>query len=238
MKKQFLAFPMKCSDCVHFSGIKSLSFKDVCSKLGTKSYANACPSFTPDMSRVARINNSAIAALAKVAASADLSELRLLAASLMAATEIAKHGFTYGQKVWFNLSNPYADYLECYYHGYIVGCTETHMLCASNLETGLHVSLYLPVDSILTYEAFSKKKASLIKRKRLTLPYEKNASRIRTVGVEATQVEEEEYEVPSLDFAPAEFLPDDTTHSEVFEEVDDGVESSTSESGSMTIGFQ
>jgi hypothetical protein len=241
MKKPHLAFPMKCSDCVHFKGIKSPSFKEVCSKLGVKAYANACPSFTPDTVRVANINNNAIAAIAKVASKADLSQLRLLASTLLNAAEVKKFGFDFGQKVWFNLSNPYADYLECYFHGYVIGCTDTHIHVASNLELGLSVSIYLETSALFDESLWQRKKKALIKRGHLVLPAKNNSSRIRFVGVEPTQVEEEDYEVPTLDFAPAEFLPDDTPTSTDFDEREeveyDDVESSEGRSGSLSIGF-
>lgn len=241
-KRNHLAFAVKCADCVHFSGIKSVAFKDVCSKLGIKQYANACTHFTPAISKVGRIAPSAISALNKVCASADSSQLRLLALALQNITEIRKLGFEFAQQVWFNLSNPVADVLECYYTGFIVGATETHIHVASDLGAGLKVSIMLLHSSVRVEEAWIKHRNRLIKAGKICLPKSGVGSRIRLVAIEETTVEEDDYVVPTLEFAPKEWLPKKTRAASIDEEDEDFDEDEglgeEHDNGSMTIGFE
>ena len=244
MKKRttHLSFAVKCADCVHFSGIKSVAFKDVCSKLGIKQYANACTHFTPAISKVGRIAPTAISALNKICASADSSQLRLLALALQNITEIRKLGFEFAQQVWFNLSNPVADVLECYYTGYVVGANETHIHIASDLGSGLKVSVMLLHSSVRTETAWTKHRNRLIRAGKICLPPKEGDKRIRLTAIEEKTVEEDDYVVPTLEFAPKEWLPaktkvldDDDTE---YDDEEDGIDSEEHDSGSMTIGFE
>lgn len=203
-----LSLGMKCGDCIHFDLTKASVYADTCGELGVKRFAKACEHFTPDSSRLSRIESAAMLSLAAISKEADPAQLRLLAYTLKNMTFIKRLGFEFGEQVWFNLSAPKVDYLECYYTGFIVAADEHEdtMYISSTLDGKSRANVMLPLDSILSLDMWAKRKKRLIRNGLIAIPRASLDSRIRLVAPKPTAEDDNDYEVPTLESAPKAWL--------------------------------
>lgn len=203
-----LSLKMKCSDCLHFKCVRSPAYSDVCSALGVKTFATACPSFTPESSHLTKIDESALISLAELAVAADPKQLRLLSYTLRNMTLIERLGFKFGQRVFFNLSSPKLEYVECYYSGYIVAAAEfdDYVYIRSSLDGNAKAAVLLPVESVYAQQEWDRRLKALIKRDLISIPVSKIESKLRMIAHESTVEVDEDYEVPTLDSAPQEWI--------------------------------
>jgi hypothetical protein len=170
--------------------------------------------------------------------------------ALMGITDIRKAGYEFGQTLWFNLSAPREEYVDCYYRGVIVAVADGNLIIASDLSGDMRVSITLPPSSVLTHSQWEKRLAKLVKANRICMPVQKNGHKLRLVAREALVVTVD-YEVPTLETAPKELVelaggrkrrPVKKVETEVEDsdsgiEDDSGIEVDSHSSGSMVLSF-
>jgi hypothetical protein len=106
------------------------------------------------------------------------SDMRLFLYSAMNASKISKNTkFSYGEKVYFNLSAPYVEFIDSYYSGVVVAYIQGdenseggYLQIAGSLSGGAGSSIILPVDSILSQKAWNKLYKRLLNANRFYTP--------------------------------------------------------------------
>lgn len=209
---------VRCGDCVHYDHVKKHEFGDVCVKLGIREKANAPDCFSPN---VYKLNSGkspdVFGELSSVLKKLRPSQLRILAFTLTrGSTMMERHGFTFGQTVYFSLGH---DYLSHYFKGYVIGGDSESVIIASKLKNCPEntIGYFLP-DSLLTRKEFSKKKKSLVKKNRIVMT-DADKGRVRSLPLAEMldskgrwkdwKPEDDNdigYEPPTLETAPPEWF--------------------------------
>lgn len=208
---------IRCGDCVHYDKVKK--FDDVCVKQGVREKANAPDCFSPDVYRLNSTKNPDVfSELAAVLKKLRPSQKRILAFTLTkSSTTMERHGFYFGQTVYFSLG---ADYLSHYFKGYVIGADAESVIVSSKLKNcdSNTVGYFLP-DTLLTRKKFKTKKKELTKANRLimkdiekavmkSLPLAElidDKGRWKDWKPEASE-DDFDYEPPTLDTAPPEWF--------------------------------
>jgi hypothetical protein len=176
LKKQREAGPpsrvslnVKCGACLHFN--KTPAFEKPCIQLGVLKQAEACPSFTPDMCRLARLNLDSLRVLRELTKNLKREELNILAYTFRNVDLLKRYGYQFGQTVLFSVGK---DYLSEYFKAYILGISvdgEFVYLTSTyeDLNRG-QVFMTLLRDSIMTVDEFKAHRKRLVKAKKLKPP--------------------------------------------------------------------
>lgn len=196
-----LELKSKCAECVHFDIKAHSDFKRPCKDLGIKTYARVCDKYNPNVARMAR-SVGALEAVMDVVSTMSESDMRLFLYSAMNASKISKNtSFSYGDKVYFNLSAPYAEFIDSYYSGVVIAFIRGdenseggYLQIAGSLSGGAGSSIILPVDSILSQKAWNKLYKRLLNANRFYTP---KTSRLRVACSDPTTPDD--YVVPTLD---------------------------------------
>jgi hypothetical protein len=209
---------LKCGECMHLTGVAT--FEKPCAQLGKTSFAEACPSFTPDMRILAVVKKKHHSTLAEIFKELSQPQLRLLGYACRNADLVKKSGFELGEEVVFSLGQ---DYLECYVRGYVIGADRaaTQVYISSDFE-GLNggsclITLLRP--SVMKMADFLKHRAELISKGRIAEPKPSTGSVKRTtlqclrMSPDARallrkqlKTKPDEYTPPSLDTVPSSWL--------------------------------
>lgn len=195
---------LKCADCIHFDVKAHPDIKKLCRDTGIKHYGRACDKMNPNTTRMAR-SLGALEAVQDVINGMTESEIRLFALSAIRAGEIAKHTkFHYGQKVYFNLSAPYTDFIDSYYAGVVVAfigadqnSDKGYVQIAGSLTNSAGSSITMPIDSVMDEARWNKHYLKLLNMNKFYTP-ESNRLRVEC-GKE--QNPDEDYVVPTVDMA-------------------------------------
>lgn len=196
-----LELKSKCAECIHFDIKAHAEFKRPCKDLGVKTYAKVCDKYNPNVARMARSLGS-LEAVMDVISGMSESDMRLFLYSAMNASKISKNTkFSYGDKVYFNLSAPYVEFIDSYYSGVIVAyingdenSESGYLQIAGSLSGGAGSSIVLPVDSVLSEKAWNKLYKRLLNANRFHTP---TNNRLRVECSDPTT--NEDYVVPTLD---------------------------------------
>jgi len=138
--------------------------------------------FIPDFSKlIDRLDD--IYALGEIFRGMDDSQCRILIAALHYSSRLAKFNLSFGQPVYFNISAPRVDFVNCWYKGYAVSASrkkytneykekswEYTIIALSTLRGKFEVTFHLRPESILTKEEFKKHKKKLIYEGKLRAP--------------------------------------------------------------------
>lgn len=142
-------------------------------KQGYEKFAR-CPvnEFKPDLAKLKYKN---IKNIQKIINNLDGSELRILTFCLAANDKLQTHGFTFGQRVYVNLSYPHSEYLDNYYTAYMLMYEDSvegvHYFFITGSLDDINGSLMLmPKDSILNDSQWHKKQSKLIASKKIQNP--------------------------------------------------------------------
>lgn len=162
-----LTIPVKCGDCLFFTKAAHSYFGKPCSSLGNENFNAACSRYYPDFSHLVDTDVlPSVYEIAKIARSFNERQLRMLSFMFKNMASIFKSPtirVKFGQPVFFNLSSPAQDYVECYYSGYVIGVspcgTLVHIAGSVSDYAGVHIQL-LP-DSILTRKQWVAKRSAL-----------------------------------------------------------------------------
>ncbi len=189
----------KCGECLHFDRLAK--FEKPCTQLGVKAFASAPICFTPNVFKLQSVNPDIFYQLGVLTKDFTSTESRLVIALLKQVNVQEKvYKLRFGQPVYFALGN---DYLANYFLGYVISVNTsgdelvyvTSDLGKKQRKTPMLGSFML--DSVFTSSKFKIKKESLIKQGRLA-----EKSSIITM----TKTKALDYEVPTLDNAPKEWL--------------------------------
>lgn len=216
---------LKCGQCIHLSGVPT--FERPCIQLGKTSFADACPSFTPDMIQISVVKKSHMAALAAITEGMSRPQMGIFAFVFRNIDHVKKARCQFGEQVVFSLGG---DFLECYVRGFIIGAdrTGTQVYISSDFE-GMNVEsamLTLMRSSIMTMVEFAKHRKTLIANDRLVEPKFDKGSRKRTtlqrlkmtaderaIFRELLKSKPDDYVPPNLDTVPARWLDERTVES-------------------------
>lgn len=209
---------MKCGECLHLTG--PAAFEKPCSQLGKTSFAEACPSFTPDMRKMAFVTKGHIMTIAGVLREIGQPQIRLLAFAFRNADYVRKAGLHMGDPVVFSLGQ---DYLECYVRGYVLSADKTGetIYLVSDFEglNGGSCVLTLLRTSLMDMEEFKAHRDDLISKGRIAEPKPSAGSQKRTtlqcLRMSADEralyrkqlaTKPDDYTPPSLDTVPQTWL--------------------------------
>lgn len=192
----------KCGECLHFNRLAK--FEKPCSFLGIKAFANAPSCFTPDVFKLQKTNPDIIYQIGNIMKDFTSAEARILIALLRSTrTQEKYYKLKFGQPVYFCLSN---DYLSNYFRGFVVGVAsqgEEQVYISSNLGKTQRANPMLGSfirDRVLTLTEFKKRKKELIKAGKVQDP-----KKIFT-PTKLTKDNADDYEIPSIETAPKEWL--------------------------------
>lgn len=213
-----VSLALKCGDCTHLTG--PAAFEKPCMQLGKTSFAEACPSFTPDLIKISIVKKGHLIGLRDIVRDLTRSQIMLLAYEFRNIDLIKKSGYEFGEEVAFTIGG---DYLECYVRGYVIGADRaaTQVYLSSDFEglngQGCFLTLLRP--SVMNMTQFTKKRKSLILEGRIAEPKFEAASRKRTtlqclkmtpaeraVYRQTLATKPDEYTPPSLDTVPSNWL--------------------------------
>lgn len=209
---------LKCGECMHLTGVAA--FEKPCSQLGKTSFAEACPSFTPDLRTISIVKKGHIAQFAELAQMLSQPQTRLFAYVFRNVDLIKKSGFEFGEEVVFSLGQ---DYLECYVRGRVIGADRaaTQVYLSSDFEglNGESCMITLLRPSVMKMADFLKHRAELISKGRIAEPKPSTGSVKRTtlqclrmsaderaLYRKQLQTKPDEYTPPSIDTVPQSWL--------------------------------
>jgi hypothetical protein len=193
----------KCGDCLHFETVAK--FEKVCSKLGTKRFADAPSCYSANVFMLTKKNPDRLHQIGLMFHDFTFQEKRILM-SLFKSEKIfeKKYKLTFGQPVYFYLAR---DYLSNYFRGFFVGAAsngDSTVYVASDLSgrqrtNPCTASLFRT--SVFSVSEFKKKKAVLIKAHRITDPNPLAKEFKRTPPAPA-----DKYQPPSMETAPSKWF--------------------------------
>lgn len=200
---------LKCGECIHFQKGPA-RFEKLCTQLGIQSFSEACPEYTPDLYKIASVEDDVMAQMANIAAKLSGPQARIFAYLFRNIDFIKKAGFEFGQVVVFSISGK--DILDNYVRGKVVFADRTGetIHITSDLEKlntrPLFVSLLRP--NVMTVDEFKKHRQKLVKEGRIVEPKPSKSSNKRTL-LQCLKMSDEAYEVymSKLRSAPEEYVP-------------------------------
>lgn len=185
---------LQCGDCFHYKGSRHPNFDKPCSQLGvgTKSEAPSC--YTPDATAFKTLSTDAFSMLAAFVSAMTPRQARVLMGVLKYAGSLEKHNMTFLQEVYFCTGHEQEAYLDDYFKGFVLGVGKTGefiVVGTDYLQASKNSTLaYLSAASVLTEEAFVKRRKKLVAAGKLGKP--------KTVKA----VNNNTYVVPTIDEAP------------------------------------
>lgn len=183
---------MKCGECLHFQKCALPSKGALCESLGIKRYMRAPSCFTPDYSKVV-FNADSFRLLSSYLSGLSYSQKKILIAMLRMGPKSKQ--LEIGTKCYLCIGQ---DYLSNYFASYVVGYTSGGQLVVAGdpaKSRGRVFFAYLIDDKSVLYEqSWIRKKKELFRSGRLTAPSAK--AKI-----------DEDYEIPTIDKAPADKVP-------------------------------
>lgn len=214
------SFNMRCGDCLYFNQGPKL-YSEMCSELGVQDFAPAPSCFVPNtISLVESCGPQVIAAISDIASTLDAQAIRLLSYQLSASAEVAKSGFTWGEKVYFSLGG---DYLSHYFSGVVLGQHEhgRFVVVSSRLRRSKNsTQCTMLASSCMKADAWAQHAKSLVHQNRIDVPvidkrwpkYKRRLAELLTwegkidsdYNVVLENVGRDLYEPPSIDVAPEE----------------------------------
>lgn len=211
---------LRCSECQHFNK-GPRRFEKLCVELGQEPFSQACPEFTPDMSKLAAVSVMDMRLLAKISKRLNQPSMRLLAYTFRNIDFIKKTGLEFGQTVVFSIDGK--DYLENYFSGVVFGASKdgSVVYITSNLEklNKTNCMLTLARKSVKTLEQFVKHREVLVRKQQIRAPVPNEYSTRRSIlqllkmtkgqyqlYLETITHQPKEYTPPTLDAVPSEWL--------------------------------
>lgn len=187
----------KCGDCLFYKSNTKPNHKFCCSKEGIKAFAQAKPCFFPDITKIAP-NIELFGLLAQTFTAFTAKQRKILCGLLMQSTKAKKKEFPFGTKVYLT-SDGKGEYLSDWLSGYVLGYVNDFVLIcgsSSRKSIGRSFTAYVYPDSIIGYNEFSALRQQLKNEGKLNNPKVNKVRRITSV---------DQYEPPTIDFAPKEF---------------------------------
>jgi hypothetical protein len=198
MKKlvKFTGDKLRCGQCLHFENSKNDSMDNLCKNLGIRGMATAPRCFTPNYPSVLK-NPDEFVRLISYFSNKTAAEKKLLLAILQQKPKGKE--FKLGQLVYVPLSR--RDYISNYVAAYFVGYTSGKKITLagspSTKTRGSMFFAYLGSDELLlTPQEWKIKYKELLEKGKIDDPVLNTPRRI------TAQIEDDSYEVPTIDSAP------------------------------------
>lgn len=137
--------------------------------------------FIPDFSKLVKSIDE-LYMLGDLIKDMDDSQIRLLIAALYHSSRLAKFNLHFAQPVYFNISSPAVDFVDCWYKGYAVSANrykytykkekiwEYTILVISNLKRSWETTLHISPKNILNKEQFYEHKKKLLEEGKIRAP--------------------------------------------------------------------
>lgn len=174
IKRKDIILRVKCKDCIFFK--QYATYQHPCSMLGTIASAKPCSRFTLNPSSLGNIAQAAEV----FAVLAPFKQKLLLAAALVTAKRVTKHGLKIGDRIYFKLSN--ADFISNYTSAVVVGANSEGIVVGGREN----FTAILKPSSVLTLDAWKAKRKSLLSANKINDP--KGLIRITIKGVKKLQM--------------------------------------------------
>lgn len=193
----------KCGDCLHFARIAK--FEKPCNQLGTKHYAEAPTCYDVDPFVLNKINPDTFNQLLLLLRDFGLKQRRTFIQMMRSMNSLEKnYKVELGQPVYFKVGPN--DYLSNYFRGFVVGGSSSgdpQVYVTSDLGAKQRASpamLTLLPSSVMKVSAWKKKRAQLIKDKKLKDPNPIYSSHVDKKDLTS------DYTPPTLESAPSEWF--------------------------------
>ena len=187
----------RCGECLHFKQFPHPAHKDVCSKLGIRTFGHAPRCFTPDFTKVMD-NLDEFVALTALFTGKTGQQKRIMLGMLRQKSSGKK--LAIGTSVYLNLRG--RDYISNYVSAYVVGYTSARQIVLAGSPNGARGRTFFAYlrddDDLLTPELWATKFKELKLKGRV---YDRKDSFVRDI---TAKVVAEEYEVPTIDTLPSE----------------------------------
>lgn len=183
--------------------------------MGVDAKSKAPDCFSPDVFRLNSIASpELIGQIGRLIKDFSPAQSRILSHLLSKnGNDIHRHGFKFGQPVYFTLGE---DYLSHYFKGYVIGACEDYVYVSAKLNKARsNTSLTCIPTSLLSFKQYKEKEKKLLKSKRIfmsekdkrhlmKLPLAEHIDKHGCVKLpEQVQID---YEPPTLDTAPASWF--------------------------------
>jgi len=210
---QKVSLGVHCGDCIHFNG--PAKFEKACSMLGVDSRSRAPDCFNPDVFKLKDTSNpELLKELGNLIRNFKPHQLRIMAFMLARqGNAMSKAKLKFGQPVYFSLGG---DYLSHYFKGYVVSASDDSVYVVAKLnKCKTNTSLTLDRTSVLTRTEYKELESTLVDENRIFMsPAEKRKCRVLPIAEQLDEkgrvphVEQfkDDYEPPSIDTAPPEWL--------------------------------
>jgi len=156
---------MRCKDCRFHCILPAPGNAKVCNSLGVIEEDKACALFKPNHRSVRFDKKSKTAQFRKLVAGMPVDQLKLIASFLNQEALTRKRGFHFGQEVFVLILG--GDYLKNYRRAIVVSADSKQVYVTGRFEK---FSGNLMHSSVLTQEAWEKKRVILLKENRITDP--------------------------------------------------------------------
>jgi len=202
---------MRCGDCIHFQRGPA-KFEKTCNKMGVDGKSKAPDCFSPDVFRLnSGTSPELLGQIGRLIKDLAPAQSRILSHILAKnGNSIHKHGFKFGQPVYFTLGD---EFLSHYFKGYVIGACDDYVYVASKLNKARsNTSVTFMPQSLLSYKQYKEKEKRLLKSKKIFMS-ERDKALVKKLPlaehidkhgcVKLPEQVELEYEPPTLDTAPA-----------------------------------
>lgn len=199
LAKQSLTDSFKCGECLHFKSSAHRSNEDLCSKLGVRAFAIAPKCYTPDYTKLIH-NSDELVALSALFTNYTPAQKRILLGMLRMPPKGKKYRL--GTKLYLKSST--RDYISNYMCGYVVGYSSANELILAgspdSKSRGRLFFAYLKSDlNLLTQKQWREKFLDLKGKGKINDPVF-----TKKRDITAKSIEENTYEVPTIDNMPKE----------------------------------
>lgn len=190
---------LRCGECLHFEGSPHPGIGQACSLIGVKRYATAPSCYTPNVHVFRKTSKETLSLLASIVSGFTPQQSLVLMGLLKEQTRLKKKlGVSFLERVFFCVGE---DYLENYVGGLALGMDPLGNLLIVGTEflndQRNPIVASMGASSILTYDAFIKKRDQLLSRGLIYQPRKRNREQLPDCL--------KDYEPPTIE-TPQDFL--------------------------------
>jgi len=167
---------LRCRSCIFFRRCVAPGLETRCSKAGIAANGLPCPKFSLDTTQL-NFEDASSVELAKIVSKVPDAQLQAIACMLLTEHKTRQHGFRYGQVIVFNIHGE--DRVHSYMKARVTGVSRDGEYLYVSGVGGFLGTLVID-DSIMTLPQWKKKRAQLVKQKRIKLKNKPNLPQRQT----------------------------------------------------------
>jgi len=155
---------VRCGNCYHFCHQRAPRFSDVCEKIGILKIGRPCTSFLVD-AHIFDLKQNEGRDLREFIGKLSSTKLALYAALLIQEKQTRRYGLRHGELVYIKIFPD--DYLSNYFRAWVIMADKRRVFVQGTDKS--FRGMFMP-DSVLDIADFIKRRADLVKTKRLIDP--------------------------------------------------------------------